>query len=325
MGAGDRVRVGVLGCASIAERRMLPSMGRQPLVEIAAIASRDPARAASFAARFGGEPVTGYDALLARPDVDAVYLPLPPGLHVEWTLRALRAGKHVLCEKPFATSLAEAETPVRVAGEHGLLLMESFMFLYHAQHAAVARLVAGGAIGELRGFASDFGIPALPAGDGCPVRHASTLAEVAAYPIRAAQLFLGDGLAVVGGYRCADGRFGPQPSGAALLVSPAGVTAQLRYGLDHGYRSGYALWGSAGYLSLHRAFSTPDEHVPVIRLDRGGTVEEIALEPDRQFVNVAGEFARAILHNGDFRPYGEAILRQARLVDAIDRRSGATR
>ena len=77
---GDRVRIGVLGCASIAQRRMLPSMCRQPLVEIAAIASRDPGRAGSFAARFGGVPVTGYAELLARPDVDAVYLPLPPGL-----------------------------------------------------------------------------------------------------------------------------------------------------------------------------------------------------------------------------------------------------
>jgi len=322
---GDRVRIGVLGCADIAQRRMLPSMCRQPLVEIAAIASRDPGRAGSFAARFGGVPVTGYAELLARPDVDAVYLPLPPGLHVEWTLRALDAGKHVLCEKPFATSLTEAQAAVRVAGERGLLLMESFMFLYHAQHSAVARLVAEGAIGELRGFSSDFGIPALPAGDGHPARHASTLPEVAAYPVRAAQLFLGDGLAVVGGYRCAAGRFGSQPSGAALLVSPSGVTAQLRYGLDHGYRSGYALWGSAGYLSLDRAFSTPDEHVPVVRLDRGGTVEDVVLAPDQQFVNVAGEFARTIVHNGDFRPYGEAILRQARLVAAIDELAGATR
>ncbi|MFD1277037.1 Gfo/Idh/MocA family protein [Streptomyces kaempferi] len=133
------LRVGVLGCADIAGRRMLPSMARQPLVEVSAVASRSLDRARAFTDRFGGTPVAGYARLLERADVDAVYVPLPPELHAQWTLRALEAGKHVLCEKPFALRQADADKAVALARERGLLLMESFMFLHHSQHAHVRR------------------------------------------------------------------------------------------------------------------------------------------------------------------------------------------
>ncbi|MEU8552279.1 Gfo/Idh/MocA family oxidoreductase [Streptomyces roseoverticillatus] len=318
-GTRGPLRIGVLGCASIAERRMLPSMLRQPRVRVTAVASRDAAKAASFAARFGGDPVVGYERLLERPDVDAVYIPLPPGMHAEWTLRSLAAGKHVLCEKPFATTLAEAREAVSLARERGLLLMESFMFLHHAQHAEVARLVADGAIGDLRLFSSEFGIP-RPAGDAGDTgpRYASTLPEVAAYPLRAASLFLGDGLRVLGAQVRTEGEDGFRVAGTALLTAASGVAAQLAYGLDHGYRSGYTLWGSEGHLTLERAFSTPDDHAPVVRIERRGRTEEIRLAPDSHFTNIAGAFARTVLDGAGYEPHAEAILRHAELVDAVD-------
>ncbi|KND26556.1 Gfo/Idh/MocA family protein [Streptomyces acidiscabies] len=311
--AAGPLRIGVLGCADIARRRMLPSLAHQPLVRLAAVAGRDGARAARFAAEFGCAAVTGYEALLARDDIDAVYLPLPPDLHVEWSVRALEAGKHVLCEKPFAPDADQALAAVRVARERRLLLMESFMFLHHGQHEAVRRLVDTGAIGELRMFTAEFGVPRLASG-----ATAGTLPEVAAYPVRAAQLFLGDELDVLGARSDDTG-------GAALLCSRQGVTAQLAYGTGHAYRNHYALWGSEGRLSLHRVYSTPDDHVPVIRLERGGGEELLSLPPDRQFTNVAGVFARAVVEGADFEPYAAAILRQAGLLDRISARANASR
>ncbi|MET9958582.1 Gfo/Idh/MocA family oxidoreductase [Streptomyces sp. NPDC006326] len=313
-GAGGAVRIGVLGCADIAERRMLPSMLRQPLVEVTAVASRRIERAQDFAAKFGGAAVAGYERLLEREDVDAVYIPLPPDLHVEWTLRALAAGKHVLCEKPFATSLADAEKAVSFARESGLLLMESFMFLHHSQHARVRELVAEGLIGEVQLFTSEFGIPLRPGGE-----RASTLPEVAAYPIRAARLFLGEGLRVAGAQVRPASPYGPQPAGSALLTAPSGVAAHLAYGVEHGYRSGYGLWGSEGRLRLERAFSTPDEFTPVLQVERGGVTREIPLARDRHFTNIAGVFARAVLEGEDFTPHTEEVLAHARLVDEVER------
>ncbi|GGJ51482.1 Gfo/Idh/MocA family protein [Streptomyces brasiliensis] len=320
MSAGARLRIGVLGCADIAWRRTLPSWRHQPLVEVSAVASRTLERARRFTDRFGGAPVEGYEELLARDDVDAVYVPLPPELHVEWTLRALAAGKHVLCEKPFATSLADAQKAVALARERGLLLMEGFMFLHHSQHARVRRLVADGLIGEVQLFFAEFGIPLRPAPQpgGAPAR-ASTLPEVAAYPLRAAQLFLGPGLRVAGAQERPAGAHGPSPAGSALLVAPDGRAAQLAYGVEHAYLSGYGLWGSEGRLRLERAFSTPDDLTPVLRVERGGEVSEIALDRDRHFTNMAGVFARAALHGEDFAPHTEAILEHARLVDEVDR------
>ncbi len=317
-GAGV-LRIGVLGCASIAERRMLPSMLAQPLVEVVAIASRTRSKAEAFTARFGGHPVQGYEHLLAREDVDAVYLPLPPELHPEWTLRALAAGKHVLCEKPFALRLADTRKAVAFARERGLLVMESFMFLYHAQHATVRRLVADGAIGELQVFSAEFGIPLRLSSESGRPRHASRLPEVAAYPIRAAQVFLGEGLRVVGAQERTASAFGPRPAGTALLATPSGVAAQLAYGLEHSYRSGYTLWGSAGMLRLDRAFSTPDDHVPMVRLEQPDRSRKFRLKPDRQFRNIVGAFARTVLEAEDFTPHAEAILRHAELVDALER------
>lgn len=314
------LRLGVLGCADIARRRTLPSLERQPLVRVTAVASRRIERAREFTEQFGGTPVQDYAELLLRDDVDAVYLPLPPELHAEWTLRALEAGKHVWCEKPFATSLADAEKAVALARERGLLLMENFMFLHHSQHARVRELVADGLIGDVQLFASEFGIPLQPAQDGSDgLRRASTLPEVAAYPLRAAQLFLGPGLRVVGAQVRPPSAHGPRPAGSALLQSPDGVAGQLSYGVEHAYRSGYELWGSRGRLRLERAFSTPDEYTPVLKVERDGRQEEIALSPDRHFTNTAGVFARAVIEAQDFAPHGDAILGHARLVDEVER------
>jgi NDP-hexose-3-ketoreductase len=318
------LRVGVLGCASIAWRKMLPAMTASPEVEVVAIASRGRERAEEFTARFGGDPVTGYQKLLDRDDVEAVYVPLPAGMHLEWTLAALEAGKHVLVEKPAVLTRAEGERMVRAAAERGLLVQESFMFLHHGQHAAVAKAVADGEIGELRAFTAEFGIPPLPAGDIRTIRElgGSALADVGVYPIRAAQLFLGDDVEVAGAVLRTDEELGVDVAGSVLLRTPAGVTAQLSFGFTHSYRAMYALWGSAGRLELHRAYTPPDSWQPVLRVERQDHVEERTLPADQQFPNIVSAFARTVRSGADFAAHGQALLRQAALLDAVRAAAG---
>ncbi|WP_256976643.1 Gfo/Idh/MocA family protein [Streptomyces sp. CS113] len=313
------VRVGVLGCADIAVRRMLPALSSQPLVDLVAVASRGLDRAREVAGRFGCEAVEGYARLLARPDIDAVYIPLPTALHAEWAVRALESGKHVLCEKPCATGPREAAQVVRAARERGLLVMESFMFLHHRQHARVRELVRDGAIGRLREVTAVFGIPAAPRGAAGEGHALSSLLETGVYPVRAARLFAGDGLEVVGAALTLDPESGRDLAGSALLRSPSGVHARLGFGWDRFYRCTYELWGSEGRLTLERAFTTPDAHPPVLRLERQSSVEELTLAPDRQFVNIAGVFARTVANGTGFEEYTDDILRQAALVDRIRR------
>ncbi|MFJ9584784.1 Gfo/Idh/MocA family protein [Streptomyces acidicola] len=313
------LRTGVLGCASIAWRRVLPAFARTPEVELVAVASRDAHKAETFARRFSCEAVTGYGGLLDRPDIDALYLPLPTGLHLEWAARALRAGKHVLVEKPMATTRAETAELLGLARERGLVLMENLMFVHHSQHRTVRALVDDGTIGEIREFTAEFGIPPPAPSDvrWAPELGGGALLDMAVYPVRAARLFLGFGLSLVGAVLRIDPVRRVEVAGSVLLVSDEGVPARLAFGCERHYRTAYTLWGSEGRIVVERAFTPLHTHQPVIRVERPGRVEEITLAPDDQFRTLAREFARAALDGTDTSEYGEHALRQAELLDAI--------
>lgn len=313
------LRLGVLGCADFAWRKMLPAMAGVPEIQLVAMASRDPAKAARFAERFGGEPVTGYEALLERDDVDAVYVVLPTGLHHIWTTRALAAGKHVLAEKSLTTGAQEAGELVATARDRDLWLMENFLFLHHSQHAAVRERIANGAIGEPRVFSAAFGVPPRPAGDirNSPELGGGALLDVGAYTVRAATYFLGPQLTLAASLLRIDGRTGVDVGGSALFHTPSGASAELSFGFDTSYRTTYALWGSEGRISVDRAFTPPADLLPSVRWERQDSVEDLVLPADDQYANGARRFARRALTGAAFDAYGESLVRQATLLEQI--------
>jgi predicted dehydrogenase len=145
------MRIGVLGAARIAPTALIKPARAVDEVEVAAVAARDRRRAETFAARWGVPAVHGsYAELLADPSLDAVYIPLPNGLHAQWTLAALEAGKHVLCEKPFTANAAQARQVAAVAEQTGLVVMEAFHYRYHPLARRMAELVHGGALGRIQ-------------------------------------------------------------------------------------------------------------------------------------------------------------------------------
>ncbi|MFJ7075936.1 Gfo/Idh/MocA family protein [Streptomyces sp. NPDC098781] len=311
------LRMGVLGCADIAVRRILPALVEHRSVRLVAVASRDRSRSEGIAARFGCAAVTGYQALLDRSDIDAVYVPLPPGMHHEWVARALTAGKHVLVEKPLSTSYAQSAELVEMAARSDLALTENFMFLHHSQHAAVRDMA--GEVGELRVFSSSFGVPPpAPAS----FRHNAALGggallDVGVYPLRAAQLHLGGELDVLGACLRVDEATGVDVAGSALLSTANGVSAQLDFGFQHSYRSVYALWGSRGRISVPRAFTPPREHRPVVRLEQQDRITEVTLPADHQVGNALDAFAAAALSGTRRAELREGLLRQALLVEQV--------
>ncbi|MEV0373397.1 Gfo/Idh/MocA family oxidoreductase [Streptomyces sp. NPDC050636] len=317
------MKIGVIGCAGIAERRMLPALVADPDVEVTAIASRDGAKARQFTRRFGGDPVAGYDRLLERSDIDAVYVPLPPLLHAEWIERALRAGKHVLSEKPLAANGKEAADLVALAEDRNLTLLESFMFLTHSQHAYVRERVAQGAIGELRTLTAEFAFPAKSADDMRynPDTGGGALTDIGVYPIRTALMFLGSDLEVIGSWLHVDAERKVDLGGSALLGAPDGVTAHLTFGMEHAYRSQYALWGSSGRICVRWAYTPPPTHSAVIRIERQSHVEEITLPPDDQFANVVRAFVGRVRDGVPSGLEGESVLTQADLVDQVRARA----
>lgn len=318
------VRFGIIGCASIASRRMLPAMRARPDVEVTAIASRDYAKAKEFTERFGGEPVEGYGALLRREDVDAVYLPLPAALHAEWVEQALIAGKHVLSEKPLTTDLPTATHLVTMAADRGLLLAESLMFLCHSQHDEVRRILADGIIGDLRSLTAEFAFPPKPADD---MRYrpesGGALVEIGVYPARTALLYLGDDLQVVGSTTRRHPQHGVEVSGAALLATPDGATAHLTWGMEHSYRSVYELWGSAGRVVVEWAYTPTATHAPIVRIERQNHHERLTLPADDQFGNTLRAFVAELHGRSASGLTGQHIIRLADLLHRIRERATA--
>src|SRR5512142_2648683 len=157
MNTSSPIRIGILGAAAIVPMALTNPACRVPEAQIAAIAARDPQRAQAFARKHHVPRVhQNYSDLLADPEIDAVYNPLPNGLHAEWTIRALRAGKHVLCEKPLASNAREAETMAGVARETGLILSEAFAYRYHPLTRRVKEILTSGELGKVRHIEAHF-------------------------------------------------------------------------------------------------------------------------------------------------------------------------
>ena len=188
------MRLGLLSTANI-NRAILAGAARTGRVDVVAVASRDAGRADAYAAEHGIATAHGsYEALLADPDVEAVYISLPNGMHHEWTMYALAAGKHVLCEKPYTRHPTEAEEAFDAADAAGLVLAEAFMYRHHPQTATVARLVADGAIGRLCAVKATFTFPLRDLSDvrALPELDGGALMDVGCYCVSGIRLLAGE-------------------------------------------------------------------------------------------------------------------------------------
>lgn len=223
-----RIRFGILGAAKIAPNALTLPAKQVPEVEVTAIAARDPARAREFAQANGIPRVLAtYEDLIADPEIDVVYNPLPNSLHCEWSIRAMRAGKHVFCEKPIASNADEAEQMAQVADETGLLLVEAFHYRYHPLADRVRELIGGGALGKLRHAEGHFSVPIPPTN----IRFDWNLAggatmDLGCYPLHMIRYFSGMTPRVI----AAKAQVGPPNIDVAMeadLELTPGVTARM--------------------------------------------------------------------------------------------------
>jgi D-xylose 1-dehydrogenase (NADP+, D-xylono-1,5-lactone-forming) len=194
------LRLGLLSTAAINDE-ILRGAREVDAVEVAAVASRDPARAEAYARDRGlGRAHGSYDALLADEEVDAIYIGLPNGLHHEWTMRALAAGKHVLTEKPYSRRPADVEEAFDLAESAGLVLMEAFMYRHHPQTGVVAGVLAEGALGRLRTIRATFTFRLDRPGDARfdPELDGGALMDVGCYCVSGSRLLAGEPVSVHG-------------------------------------------------------------------------------------------------------------------------------
>ena len=255
MGTGRQVRWGILGAANIARGQFLPGLRETGDGVAAVVGSRDRERGEAFAAREGVEgAVEGYQAVLDDPEIDAVYVALPNSHHAEWTIKAIEAGKHVLCEKPLCAVPADTETVLAVAREHpGAPLWEAFVFPFQAQHERMVALIAEGAIGAPREIASAFHFR-LGARENIRMSAAlggGALADVGCYPIRLAHELLGPADGPLGIDARVDGEVDVDAAG---FVAHGGRRLVLSCGFERPSDTFTRILGDGGRLHLTNPF-----------------------------------------------------------------------
>ena len=322
----SRLRVGVMGCSAFAQRAMIPAVQQCEAVELACVASRDRQKAIAVAGEFLCEAVTGYDELLARNDVDVVYMPLPTGLHEEWCTKALDAGKHLLVEKSFAVDYQSAQRMVALARKQNCLVAENFQFQTHLQWAEIMKRMTSGELGDVHLVRSTFGFPPLPKDNfrWSKSLGGGALLDAGAYMAKVSQLLLGTGLEVTGASLQFDPETGVDKYGEAMFRNESGQVAQVAFGFDYFYQCRVELLGTKGKLSASRVFTAPPEFAPVLTIENQGETNEISLMPDNHYVNMWNGFAEA-LHEGNFARHWDILLDQARLLGQIKEASDANR
>jgi D-xylose 1-dehydrogenase (NADP+, D-xylono-1,5-lactone-forming) len=273
----EAVRWGIVSTAHINDK-VLTGVSGSSTVEVIAVASRDADRARSYASQNGIARSHGsYEELLADPDVEAVYIPLPNGLHVEWTLKALEAGKHVLCEKPLSPRAEEVERCFDAAEAAGLVLSEGFMWRHHPQAHRMMELVRGGAIGELRLVRSAFSFPLAPDPN---VRwdaelDGGALMDVGCYCVSGSRLLAGAEPEQVHG-EAVRADSGVDTRFAGTLRFPGDVLAVFDCGFDLPPRDELEAVGSEGSLFLDDPWHCTEPRIEVRGAD--GSVELVAVE-----------------------------------------------
>src|SRR5712692_1281545 len=311
---GDAVKWGIISTADI-NRKVIPGAHASPKVELVAVASRDQARAEEYAKTWDIERACGsYEALLADPEIEAVYISVPNNMHCDWSIKALEAGKHVLCEKPLSRHTDEVEAAFDAADRTGRLLSEAFMYRHNPQTKRAKELVDEGAIGELRLVRSAFSyslydednIRLRPALDG------GALMDIGCYAVSGSRLFGGEPEKVYG--EAWFGSSGTDWVFAGMLRFPGNVVALFDSGTAMTESDELAAIGSEGSLFLDDPWHCK---VPGIELRRAGRVEWIELDVVDSYRLELENLSDAIRGDGAPLLGRDDAVAQARVLEAL--------
>jgi D-xylose 1-dehydrogenase (NADP+, D-xylono-1,5-lactone-forming) len=312
----DPVRWGIVSTANINEK-VLAGVSGSPAVDVVAVGSRSREHADGFAADHGiPRAHDSYEELLADPDVEAVYIPLPNGMHVEWTLAALEAGKHVLCEKPLTPRAEEVERCFDAAEAAGLVLSEGFMWRHHPQAQRLESLVREGAIGELRlvRAAFSFPLPQVPNVRWDREHDGGALLDVGCYCVSGSRLLAGAEPERVTGEAVmaesgVDSRF------AGTLRFPGDVLAVFDCGFDVPPRDELEAIGSEGSLFLDDPWHSMEPVIELRALD--GSLEILEVERANPYRLEFEDVSAAIRGEREPRLGRADALGQARALEAL--------
>jgi D-xylose 1-dehydrogenase (NADP+, D-xylono-1,5-lactone-forming) len=316
-------RWGILSAANIARRRFVPGVLGSTEGTLAAVGARDGDRAREFAAEFGiPRAYDSYDAVLADPEVDGVYIGLPNLLHTEWTVRAAEAGKHVLCEKPLSRRASDVDRMAAACASAGVLLMEAFMYRHHPQHARVHELLAAGEIGTPALLRATFSYTMDAQRRTHDVRVNPTLdggafMDVGCYALNAARFLFGAEPVEVTALQRFDQHLGVDTTLAGVVRFPGDRLALIDGSFDVGGPQRYEIVGDRGCIIVEPAFQ-PSPDGATFTVVRGGERRTVDVPGVDQYALEADHFVQSV-RAGRLLPPAEDGRAQARAVEALYR------
>ena len=315
-----KLKWGILGCASIAKRAVIPGLAQSRLNEVSAIASRDIDKSKITAEELNIPKAYGsYEALLEDPDIDAVYIPLPNHLHKEWTIRAAEAGKHILCEKPLALTEAEAAEMADAAAKAGVCLSEAFMYRYHPRYDIIKEILTSGSIGEIRAIHSSFTFNNAASAQNVRFRRdwgGGSIYDIGCYPINAARIILDKEPEAV----TVQALFSPEHDDVDMMASGliefgGSVSLTFDCGMWAANRNPLEIIGSEGIVEVPHAYSIPAGGSSFF-LTQNGERKEV-LVPDANAYSEQGDhFADVILNNIPLRYGPHDAIHNMKVIDA---------
>jgi predicted dehydrogenase len=319
------IRWGVLSTANIGTEQVIPAIQAAERCEVVGIASRSIETAQKAAERLGIDRAWGsYGQLLNDAEIEAVYIPLPNHLHAEWTIAAVRAGKHVLCEKPIALSAAEAETMISAAAESNVILREAFMYRFHPSWQMAQRLVSEGAIGELVAIDSWF---SYFNDDPTNIRNildygGGALMDIGCYSVHLSRMLMGSEPTGIKASVQRDPESGVDTYTAGILefgdkVATFGCSTRVEADQR------VDIYGSTGRMSIEIPFNIPPDRPARIKVTAGGdppadpASDTIEFEPVNQYTLQAEAFAAAVLDGESVPDSGIDIADNIRVIDRV--------
>jgi predicted dehydrogenase len=322
--SGPRLRIGILGAASIAPLALIAPARASAGAEVVAVAARDEEKARRFAARHDIPRVhRSYEALLADPQVEAIYNPLPNSHHGLWTLRALEAGKHVLCEKPFTANAAEAQRVADAARKSGLVVMEAFHWRYHPLAARLIEIVASGELGELRHVEARLCAPLLKPGD---IRYRADLAggatmDMGCYTVSIVRALAGAEPRVVSA-RAKLSSPGVDRAMEAELAFPSGATGRIVCSMFSWRLLGVSarVEGARGELRVLNPVMPQLFHRLTVKSERGTRHERV--KDGTSYGHQLAAFVRAVREDAPFPTSADDAVKNMAVIDAIYRAAG---
>lgn len=317
-----QVKWGILGGSGFARRRSIPAMMLAPNVELVGVASRSKEKSEKFKEQFSLEKVySSYQELLDDKEIEAVHIPLPNSMHCEWTLAALAKGKHVLTEKPFTTTVADAQKIFEKSEQEHLKVMEALMWPFHPQHRTAKKLIADGVIGEVRFIRASFTYM-MTAKSGIRLDRelgGGSLLDVGCYPVSGARYYFDEEPISVFASGEIHPDHGVDTNASAILEFKKG-RAVIDFGFHLPYRTEMEIVGDLGAIIFPRAWQPHEQAVIYLNDD------EIILPLSNHYVNLFEHFSQCVLDDTKPEITVEDAVNQMKTLDAIKRsiESGAS-